>query len=325
MTEQATVAVPDLNALLALANEAAEQSDIDMSETSSGGGGKLYPVGYAFARLVEYIDFGSHASEFNGQAKPPAPTFRLGFAIWGKPPNQEETYHNEDGTPGIIRTYDMRLSNNEKAGAKIAFDKMNYTGKFKQFFQMLSQPFLLKIEHTKPKDASKPVRAKINLKETLPPFDPATGNPYQIAEVDPKLFKLFLWNKPTKEGWDSLFIEGQNDKGESKNWIQETIQKAADFQGSPLHLLLGGAALPTPEQLASQPAPAVPGVPTAPVTAPAVPEVPAQVPAAPAAPETPAAPSIPVSEVPFVPDAPQAPAAPAAPAAPVPPTPPVVQ
>src|SRR5690554_4047306 len=121
MTEQ--VIGMSLEEMRRMADEAAEQAEVDMSETQSGGFGKLYPEGYAFARLVEYVELGTHTEEFQGKVKPPALTFRLGFAIWGCPPNQpngaKETYHNEDGTPGLIRTYDMRISNNEKAGSKI--------------------------------------------------------------------------------------------------------------------------------------------------------------------------------------------------------------
>lgn len=267
--------------LKALANEAAEQSEINMAEASTGGGDfKLYPEGYALARLVEYTEFGKHADEYQGKIKPPALTFRLGYAIWGKPPGQQETFHNADGSPGIIRTFDLRMSNNERASAKIAFDRMNYKGGAKQFYQFIGEPFLIHVIRKQGADPSKPARNRIVLKDTLPPFDPATGTPYEIPEAPEDMYRLFIWNRPTKEGWDSLYVEGTTDDGRSKNFLQEKCLVATDFPGSPLEAMLSGAGdLPSPEQ---QAAPAVPDVPAAP-----------SAPAAPAAPAVPAPPPVP--------------------------------
>jgi hypothetical protein len=287
----------------ALIQEAVDQEAIDMSDTSTGGGGaRLYERGYAFARLVEYIEFGHHPDEYEGKVKAPAMNFRLGFAIWGKAnlvPGQEPTpgaqqnYANEDGSPGIIRTFDLRISNNEKAAAKKAFDKMNYDGKAKQFYQFLGKPFLLRIDvNLKAKGGP---RNRLKLDETLPPFDNMSGQPYKIPEAPDDLYKLFLWNKPTKETWDSLFIEGKNDEGKSKNWLQEKCLSAVDFDGSPLQALLSGGGLPKPEELQQQlEQPAAPAAVSAPQTAPA-----AEAPAAPAVADTPA-------DLPFEPDAPGA-------------------
>lgn len=238
-----------LSALLQQAQASVDYYETDLSEVSTGGGGRVYPEGYAFARLVSYVEFGKQPREFQGQAKDPVLTFRLGFAIWGQPPGQEETYHNADGTPGYIGTFDMYHGNNSKAGTKVAFDKMNWTGKHKQFFTMLGEPFLLRIK-VKEVDGEGGKKRKVNridLKETLPPRDPATGSAYPVPEVeDESLYRLFLWNNPTVEGWDSLFIEGQSEEGKSKNWMQEKCYEAVDFEGSALHQLLsGGAALPS--------------------------------------------------------------------------------
>lgn len=293
--------------LIAQANAAAEQAETDMSEASTGGGfGRLYPEGYAFARLVEYVETGMHPDEFEGKVKPPALNFRMGFAIWGTPPNQpndaKENYHNDDGTPGLIRTFDMRISNNEKAGAKIAFDRMNYKGKAKQFYQFVSQPFLIHITQKANKQGK--VSNRIILKDTLPPHDPATGTPYAIADAPADMYRLFIWSQPTKEGWDSLHIEGQTDAGKSKNFIQERCMASVDFEGSPLQQLLNGAgSIPNPEELAgAADAPAAPAAPTEPAASAPAP-TPTDAPA-PAAPDAPAAPAAP--EAPAVPAAPEA-------------------
>lgn len=282
-------------------NDAVDSYAVDMSETSKGGGGsRLYPAGYAMARLVQYVEFGMQPQEYQGAAKAPALEFRMGFAIWGdtKPfgdagqPNSvppanrpQDLFHNPDGTPGIIRTWYMKLGNNEKAGAKKAFDKMNYKGNAKHFAQFLGQPFLVKIG-IKPAVGDKPARNTLELADTLPPFDQVSRQPYPVPEAPDDLYQLFLWNKPTLAGWSSLKIEGTSDDGKSKNYLQDRIIAAVDFQGSPLEQLLrgAGATLPSPEQLApaapAAPAPAVPATPVAPAVSLPVPSAVSPLPAA---------------------------------------------
>ena len=196
--------------------------------------------------------------------------------------------------------------------------------------------------HTKPKKAGDAPRSVIDLEGFLPPFDPVTKQPYAIPAASDELFKLFLWERPTKECWDSLYIDGTNETtGKSKNFIQNKCLSAKNFPGSPLEAMLMGLGMPTlaadcdnpdadsheePAQEATSAAvPAIPAatptVPTAPVDdmppfttdAPAAPVVPATlaapvVPAAPAAPAAPAVPTVPV--VPVVPNIPAVPTLP---------------
>ena len=68
-------------------------------------------------------------------------------------------------------------------------------------------------------------------------------------------FRLFLWDVPSKEMWDSLYIDGTypakiDDKTKaviyperSKNVIQEKILSAVNFKGSPLADIIGEDAL----------------------------------------------------------------------------------
>ena len=315
--------------------DAVDSYAVDMSETGKGGGGqRLYPAGYAMARLVQYIEFGMQPQEYQGTAKAPALEFRLGFAIWGdtKPygddgqPNTvppanrpQDLFHNQDGTPGLIRTWYMKLGNNEKAGAKKAFDKLNYKGNAKHFAQFLGEPFLVKIG-IKAAVGDKQARNTLELADTLPPFDQVSRQPYPVPQAPDDMYQLFLWNKPTLAGWNALKIEGTSDDGKSKNWMQDKILAAVDFAGSPLEQLLrgAGASLPAPEQLApaapaAAPAAAVPAVPATPVAPPAslpaspLPEagvlqtpvaaVNVAAPAVPAIPSAPAVPSLPIPPV----------------------------
>ena len=324
-----------LAALQALAAQDVAESGIDLNEAvKGGGGGRLLPEGYAFGRLVEYIEFGNQPQEFQGQAKAPALEFTLGFALTG------QGYQNDDGTPYVVRTYNTALSRNEKARAFKLFKALNWKGTAKSFAQLLGDTFLVKIKQV-PKSRTDPkIVSRIDLDGFLPPLDPVTRQPYPIAEAPDDMYRLFLWSRPTKEAWDSLYIEGEYE-GKSKNRIQEQILAALDFQGSPLQQLLmasGVTALPTaapvvpvaapvaaaPAAVAPTPAPvaavapaAVPvalaAVPTAELAAlfaaPAAVAIPAPVAVAPAAaPVGVPAPVMPAAPIPAVPSSPVLPA-----------------
>lgn len=310
-----------LAALQALAAQDVAESGIDLNEAvKGGGGGRLLPEGYAFGRLVEYIEFGNQPQEFQGQAKDPALEFTLGFALSG------QGYQNDDGTPYVVRTYNTALSRNEKARAFKLFKALNWKGTAKSFAQLLGETFLVKIKQV-PKSKTDPkIVSRIDLDGFLPPLDPVTRQPYPIAEAPDDMYRLFLWSRPTEEAWDSLHIEGEYE-GKSKNRIQEQILAALDFQGSPLQQLLmasGVTALPTaaPAVPVAAPVAAAPAAvaptpaPVAAVAPAAVPVAPAAVPAAPLAVPAAVATPAPVAVAPVA--APVGVPAPAVPAAPIP-------
>lgn len=290
-----------LAALQALAAQDVAESGIDLNEAvKGGGGGRLLPEGYAFGRLVEYIEFGNQPQEFQGQAKDPALEFTLGFALTG------QGYQNDDGTPYIVRTYNTALSRNEKSRAFKLFKALNWKGTAKSFAQLLGETFLVKIKQV-PKSKTDPkIVSRIDLDGFLPPLDPVTRQPYPVAEAPDDMYRLFLWSRPTKEAWDSLYIEGEYE-GKSKNRIQEQILAALDFQGSPLQQLLmqsGVTALPTAAPAAPVAAPVaadpVAVAPTPAPVAPAAPAAPAAVPAAPLAVPAAASPAVASVAVPSV-------------------------
>lgn len=295
--------------LLALAIAAEAESGIDMNEAvKGGGGGRLLPEGYAFAQLVEYIEFGNHPQEYQGKAKEPAMEIALGFALTG------QGYSNEDGSPYVVRPYSMAVSRNEKAKAFLLFKALNWKGTAKSFGALLTQKWLVKIVH-EPKSKAEPtvIVSRMDLKSFLPPLDPVTKLPYGIPDAPAELYKAFFWSKPTLAGWESLKIEGTYDAkdgkpAQSKNKLQEKILSALDYQGSALQLLLGGGnlALPVAAPVVAPAGPvaapvvapatvapvAVPVVSTAPVVAPAVPSLIAGVPAVAAVPAPVVAPVI---------------------------------
>ena len=121
----------------------------------------------------------------------------------------------------------------------------------------------------------------------IPKFDPNTGEPIKMPTLDASEIKLFQWNNPTKETWDSLQLEGTFDDGKSKNWIQEDMYKAVDFPGSALDIMLNAGSVPSP---AAMQAPAAPAA----TIAQAAPNAPVA-PAAPVAPVAPVAPAVPAA------------------------------
>lgn len=297
-----------LQDLLAQANAAAETA-ADMNEAVKGAGGRLLPEGYAFGRLIEYVELGKHPQEFGGVAKEPALEVQVAFALWG------QGYQNEDGTPYVIRPYRFAVSRNEKARAFKLFKALNWKGTAKTFAQLLGQTYLVKIVN-KPKSAKdQTIVSRVDFDGFLPPLDPVTRAPYNIQDVQPDQYKLFLWDHPNKLGWDRLYVEGKYDDGNSKNSTQEYILSAVDYSGSALEGVLGGSGLALPETPAIAPqAPVVAPVaptptPAAPI-APAAPEVAPAVPLAPTLPTQPAIAAVAPAQAPVVPAGPVMPTAP---------------
>lgn len=262
---------------------AAQQAAVapDMNEAQKGGGGsKLLPVCYAMGRIVEYIDLGTQPQEFQGKAKEPADEFRIGVALWG------EGITNEDGTPYVLRPYSIAVSRFEKSNTYKMFKALNYTGNpdIKHFAQFVGQAFLFKLEHHTNKAGK--VSSIINWAGTLPPYDAISKAAYPVPEAPDDLYRLFLWDFPSIEAWNSLHIEGQNDDGKSKNFIQNSILGAINFEGSALHNLLVSGNVPY--TIPAKAAPAAPAAPQAAIAAPVGVSTPVAAAPAVAAPVTPA-------------------------------------
>lgn len=244
----------------------------DMTEVQKGGSSKLLPAGYALGRLVEYVELGKQPQEFGGKAKDPAMEVQLGFALWG------EGISEADGTPYIVRPYSMAISRNEKAKAFKLFARLNWKGTATHYAELLGDAFLIPIVHVAKSKTDATLVSRIDTDNILPPLDALSKQPYNVPPAPDDLYRIFLWEYPTIEGWNALHIDGKYDDGKSKNRIQETMLGASDFAGSPLEQLLlsaGIPALPTTAPTAAVPA-ALPAAPNA--ALPAAPGVAAQAP-----------------------------------------------
>lgn len=233
-------------------NEAQQAGQIDdMNETTTGGGGgRTLPAGKALAVLTGYIESGLAAREFQGKAKPPTREMKLIFTIVGgigmNTEGQPENYVLEAGQYPSIGTFFISVSNNEKSKAVKWFQRMRQncfgTGGEVSFAQFLGKAFLLPITHQQGKKDGKDVTyVNIDPATVDKPIDPMTLQPYAIPEVPDDAYKLLLWDAPTKEQWDSLYIETPEDAEKSRNYLQEHLMQSLDFGTSKLAMLLGVA------------------------------------------------------------------------------------
>lgn len=266
----------NLNALSSLVNATVAEQGIDQSITQSGGNfaDVLLPKGTYFGRFMEYIELGKKVPMHMGKptGKPAVMNVRLGFIVY-----------TPDGSIKRINPFPMSVSSFEKAKFKQVFDKMNYDGTLKHMAQRLGQAFMFEVEQYTSKTGKTSNTIDFLSLRQVPRFNPETGEELVLPALDENQLRLFLWNNPTKETWDSLYIE-------KSNFLQEDILQAVDYEGSPLQQLLEGN-VPAPESLApSAPQAPVATAPVAPAAAPVAPAVPPMAP--PVAPVAPAAPAV---------------------------------
>lgn len=240
----------NLSALSYLVNETVATQGIDQSVTQSGGNfaDVLLPKGTYFGRFMEYIELGKKIPMHMGKptGKPAVMNVRLGFIVY-----------TPDGSIKRINPFPMAVSSFEKAKFKQVFDKMNYDGTLKHMAQRLGQAFMFEVEQYTSKVGKTSNTIDFLSLRQVPRFNPETGAELTLPALDESQLRLFLWNNPTKETWDSLYIE-------KSNFLQEDILQAVDYAGSPLQQLLEGN-VPTPEALApAAPAPAAPVSPAVP-------------------------------------------------------------
>jgi hypothetical protein len=245
--------------LIGLAEETEDQSVV------TAGGDFVYelPVeGLTVGRLIEYVELGKRPQKpWQGKSKPPVDMVRLTFELLSPAKNIKEIEVNgEKRTVAEYITITIAKKQGEKARFKKLFNKLVYGRPIKHLARCLGNAYTITIVHnTVAAKDGHPEKKYANIEKDGEwligaPFavDAITGTKTEYpvpGNMHP--LKIFLWDNPTKETWDSLFIDGtrdvKNDKGEvigqeSKNWLQESILSAVDFPGSKLQLLLGGVA-----------------------------------------------------------------------------------
>ena len=234
----------------ALAAEAAKLSD--HTEVQEGFDFDPAPEGKTTARLVEYIELGVQKRKPHaGKERKPVSQVRLTFELLGQKNVKEIEVDGVKKTiTDRISLPPMTLSTNEKATFKKLFDKMRYgRDDVTHMSQLLDDSFVVTIKHNKGGKDNKTTYANIDNIESPRIEDPITGES-KIIKVIPAIgaLKMFIFDIPNKECWDSLFIDGERDSKDddgkeikvSKNYIQNMIRKADNFKGSAVEQLLSG-------------------------------------------------------------------------------------
>ncbi|CDL65177.1 conserved hypothetical protein [Burkholderia phage Bp-AMP2] len=244
----------------------AKKTGRDFTKTTTGGGGEYTPpaAGPCNLRFVGYFEIGLQKKTFKGAEKK-VKQVQLVFELSGKnhPPKVLD-----DGTKLPIRmTITETDSSNVKANIIKLFNKMNYEGKATHFAELLGNAYRGRVYHTeKENDGNKIVYANLRnedgytitppVVETVDDDGNVETKPVKVAEPLTEL-KLFLWDNPDKEQWDSIYIDGEIEAvkdektgkivkpARSKNVIQNKIRAALNWEGSPMQLLLEDGDLET--------------------------------------------------------------------------------
>lgn len=301
----------DYSAIAVAAAEAEDQtqevSHVDFDNTPE--------AGVTVGRLISYIELGKQdGGEYQGKKKPDADKVRIEFELLAPKNMIKFERDGKEVEAGQIVSVTLKKSMSDKAKFKKLFNKLQYgREEIKHITQMLGEAFIITIYINEvEKDGKK--RKYVNLDKDgefgiSAPFqvDALTGQKtaYQIREHTAPI-RAFLFDAPDaisdddfRAMWDSLFIDGTRELKKqdgtteqvSKNWLQEAILSAKNFQGSRLHSLLSGvsgAELEAAEAEAAQ-EPAQADLEAAIAQADAA-AAPAKQESAPAAPETPAEP-----------------------------------
>lgn len=246
----------DINALANLAAETDDQSEVQEQGNFER---TIAPAGRTVGRLIEYIELGRRKQKpYQGKEKPDCDEVRLTFELLGKGQINEVEIEGEKVKISNVISVKLAKKQGERASFKKLFNKLTYgRADKKHIAQMLGEPFIIDVVHNSVGEGSD-AKTYANIKDKdgnwlvgAPVIaDALTGETKDISKAVPqslRQLKLFLWDHATKEMWDSLYIDGTREvkKGDtvehvSKNWLQELIMTAENFQGSPLHTLLNG-------------------------------------------------------------------------------------
>lgn len=235
--------------------------DVDHTETTSAGDFEYTPpeAGVTVGVFIGYIELGKQKQpDYQGKPKPDAEEVRMVFALTHPKKNLKEI-EVEGGTKKIQEhiAFNITLKLGEKAKFKKVFNAMRYgRDGITHMAQMLGEKFLLTITHSTSEKTKKGYAnlwneaGEIGIKAPRQE-DALSGT---VTDLRPSIpdalepLKVFFFDNPTKETWDSLFVDGTRTvKGEdgkevekSKNWLQERIMSASNYKGSALEVMLSG-------------------------------------------------------------------------------------
>ena len=248
-----------------LIKTAAKGTDYTVEQKGGNFERELPAEGIGVCRFREYIEIGTQetATAMYPNKKPAA---KARFVFELTTPKHVRTIEKEDGSSfNMPFTLNMTcpISASEKSNYIKMFRALNWDNTITHPAQALGKPFMIEVVHAWAKGddlkTTKPSYANMRKDGVIllsPPrkVDALTGD-FEELKVPELLgdMLLFLWDNPTKETWDSLFIDGEREKDGvtvSKNWLQELILHSQQFEGSALHTMLAGVAPVTEDVLA---------------------------------------------------------------------------
>lgn len=198
------------------------------------------PNGMYVGRLIGYVEEGIHESTYNNQTIR-RNTLRLDFELSSL--DKDELESMRDGENRLpLKSKVITLSFNEKSNLFKLSKSMDPDEKYEHLYQMLNKIFLLELEFNTDKETK---RISYFIKNVKLPIGKNVAPNGKVEIVDysnyaapiSRPIRCFIWDHPSIEAWDSLYIPGEYNK-ESKNYIQNHIRDAVNFKDSPIYELL---------------------------------------------------------------------------------------
>lgn len=242
----------------ALANAAAKRSD--QTKTKETADYTPPAEGTSLARFVDYIEVGEQKQRaYQGKEKKPAPKAFITFELLSKKWLREIEVDGKVKTVADRITVPLVISLHKKASYKKLFEKMRYgRDDINHMAQMIEEGFKVTVVHNKVTEGKNAGKVYANITDADGNFlvdgpfkkDDLEGTSQKLKVPDAiSETRMFLFDDPTKETWDSIFIDGEkevtDEKGKnktvSKNWLQNMIMDAVNFDGSPVQAFLEGS------------------------------------------------------------------------------------
>ena len=212
---------------------AAESALTDQTQEQAGSF-ELPPVGDTVGRLVTYVELGPQPFTWKGVPSGVNMAVSIGFELLSPKKNI-----GEDGAGQFLSMNKMKMSLNSKAKFFKLFESMRYGREDKKHMaQLLGEAFIITISHS-----SCGKFANIDAVRSPYTLDAVTGDSV-LVNVPPatRRYQLFLWDNPTVECWNSIYIDGtwedDNKIQHSKNKLQEFILSSPGFKGSKAELVI---------------------------------------------------------------------------------------
>lgn len=240
-----------MNALL----DEAKSSTSDHTKAPPSLEFEIPPAGPTPMRFIGYVETGKRPREYKGKEKTPALGCLLIFELNGKKHVRE---HDGQKISNVIF-----VRSTVQLGDKASFGKLframrDGRAEITNMAQMLGEGFLGTVVHNETGEGDNK-KTYANLRDAegvwkigpprfVDPLDPDNVTNIPVPEITQPI-RLLLWDNPSKNQWDSIFIDGtrtvKDEKGQekevSKNWIQEDIlAHALDIEESALKDILAG-------------------------------------------------------------------------------------